>query len=435
QVLAGEVCRHLLSLSQAADPAILSLTLRVIFNCFNCMKDQMKVQLEVFLTSVHLRLGRGAQRPSGGKEAEELALESLLEFCREPALMADIYLNYDCDVQCTNLFEVRYQCYNMASTTLLPLDHCRLALEGLYAIVDSIARRCEDAPESSSAPTPPGGGGGGAAAPLAALVFGAHQGGQDNPALSSWGDASGSSPAASDWPGEGEEEGQGGPSSSADHEEDAAWLAAARQRTAEILRQRKRHKTLLALAAEHFNRDEGKGFVKYAQELGLLESGAMKKVDESLGFVKKTLVDFCCRGPEDKYPFNAQVLKAYCAQFDFKGKTFDQSLRFFLESFRLPGEAQCIDRLMEAFAKEFYAQNHEDARVCPFASTDGAFILAFSVIMLNTDLHNPQIKEEKRMKLAEFLRNNRGINDGQDLPEAYLSDIYSSIRDNEIQVH
>lgn len=36
---------------------------------------------------------------------EELALESLLEFSREPALMHDLYTNYDCDVQCTNLFD------------------------------------------------------------------------------------------------------------------------------------------------------------------------------------------------------------------------------------------------------------------------------------------------------------------------------------------
>lgn len=42
---------------------------------------------------------------SNGPEQQELALESLLEFTREPALMLDVYINYDCDVQCTNLFE------------------------------------------------------------------------------------------------------------------------------------------------------------------------------------------------------------------------------------------------------------------------------------------------------------------------------------------
>ena len=77
----------------------------------------MKVQLEVFLTSVHLRLLTPSQHPQingkGTKSSsytaslakEELALESLLEFCREPSLMEDLYTNYDCDVQCTNLFD------------------------------------------------------------------------------------------------------------------------------------------------------------------------------------------------------------------------------------------------------------------------------------------------------------------------------------------
>ena len=46
-------------------------------------------------------------------------------------------------------------------------------------------------------------------------------------------------------------------------------------------------------------------------------------------------------------------------------------------------------------------------------------MLAFSLIMLNTDLHNPSVKH--RMTKAEFIRNNRGINNGSDLPEEFLS--------------
>jgi Sec7-like guanine-nucleotide exchange factor len=59
---------------------------------------------------------------------------------------------------------------------------------------------------------------------------------------------------------------------------------------------------------------------------------------------------------------------------------------------------------------------------CLFVWTRGAdtaFVLAFSLIMLNTDLHNPNVKH--RMTKAAFLRNNRGINNGADLPEEFLS--------------
>jgi brefeldin A-inhibited guanine nucleotide-exchange protein len=78
---------------------------------------------------------------------------------------------------------------------------------------------------------------------------------------------------------------------------------------------------------------------------------------------------------------------------------------------------------MEKFA-ELYTRQNPDV----FASADTAFILAFSVIMLNTDLHNPNIKPEKRMTIESFIRNNRGISvDGGDLPDAYLEGIFRRI--------
>lgn len=52
--------------------------------------------------------------------------------------------------------------------------------------------------------------------------------------------------------------------------------------------------------------------------------------------------------------------------------------------------------------------------------------------MLNTDAHNPQVKN--RMTKSDFIRNNRGINDGEDLPEELLSSIYEEIQHNEIRM-
>lgn len=42
--------------------------------------------------------------------------------------------------------------------------------------------------------------------------------------------------------------------------------------------------------------------------------------------------------------FALEVLKEFTTLFDFTNKTFDESLRHYLNSFRLPGEAQKIDR-------------------------------------------------------------------------------------------
>ena len=81
--------------------------------------------------------------------------------------------------------------------------------------------------------------------------------------------------------------------------------------------------------------------------------------------------------------------------------------------FRLPGESQQIDRIMEAFAARYCEQNPR-----LFDERDTCYILCFSVIMLNTMLHNPNVKN--RPSLETFVKQNRGINSGKDLPRQML---------------
>ncbi|RHY35851.1 hypothetical protein DYB25_014257, partial [Aphanomyces astaci] len=71
-----------------------------------------------------------------------------------------------------------------------------------------------------------------------------------------------------------------------------------------------------------------------------------------------------------------------------------------------------------------------------FPSADVAFILSFSVIMLQTDLHNPSIPEDKKMSKEGFIRNNRGINNGDDLAADYLGPcgIYDRIKSTPISL-
>ena len=78
--------------------------------------------------------------------------------------------------------------------------------------------------------------------------------------------------------------------------------------------------------------------------------------------------------------------------------------------------------MMEKFAERFHSHNPG-----VFPSADTAFVLAFSVIMLNTDAHNPSIKQEKKMTKANFIGNNRGIANGGDLPPEFLGSVYDAI--------
>ncbi len=70
-----------------------------------------------------------------------------------------------------------------------------------------------------------------------------------------------------------------------------------------------------------------------------------------------------------------------------------------MSGFRLPGEAQKIDRLMEKFAERFVSCNSE-----AFKSADVAYVLAYSVIMLNTDAHNPQVKNKMSKQVRLMMK-------------------------------
>ncbi|KAL3131638.1 hypothetical protein ABBQ38_007935 [Trebouxia sp. C0009 RCD-2024] len=109
------------------------------------------------------------------------------------------------------------------------------------------------------------------------------------------------------------------------------------------------------------------------------------------------------------------------------GMQFDIAIRVYLDSFRLPGESQKINRIMESFGARYHMQ-------CPelFKNPDVVYILAYSTIMLNTDQHNSQVP--KKMTCTEFIRNNRGINGGDNLPQDFLTSLYDNISKNEIKI-
>lgn len=126
-------------------------------------------------------------------------------------------------------------------------------------------------------------------------------------------------------------------------------------------------------------------------------------------------------------PKNVEIMHAFVDYMNFRRTSIVDALRQFLQSFRLPGEAQKIDRFMLKFAERYIQHNPGT-----FANADTAYVLAFSIIMLNTDMHSMQVKN--RMTKAEFLRNNRGIDDGSDLPAEYLESIYEDIGREEIRM-
>ena len=87
----------------------------------------------------------------------------------------------------------------------------------------------------------------------------------------------------------------------------------------------------------------------------------------------------------------------------YVGQRIDKSLRRLLTHVRVPGEAQKIERIMEEFGRHYYSCNSKKSYinigqtncgmdVSRLTSPDSIVTLAFAIMMLNTDLHTPNIK-------------------------------------------
>lgn len=135
--------------------------------------------------------------------------------------------------------------------------------------------------------------------------------------------------------------------------------------------------------------------------------------------------------------FNQEVLELFLLKINFGGMTLDQAIRSLVRVFRLPGEAQQIDRILEKFAIVYFKQNNDSGNVThnsAIKSASVAYVLSFSILMLNTDLHNPSVARKEKMTLEEFIRNNRGINDGIDVPREHLEILYLRVKNEEIKM-
>lgn len=191
-----------------------------------------------------------------------------------------------------------------------------------------------------------------------------------------------------------------------------------------VLDEKRRLQKELNIAFDLFKQKPKKG-LQYLSEKGLLElnaSSVARFFSQYSEQLDKTQIGDYLGGEKD---FNVSVLHQYIDRIDLGNMDYDEAIRSFLNGFRLPGEAQKIDRIMEKFAARYL-----DCNPGKFANADTAFILGYAIIMLQTDLHNPNIKPEKKMTRDTFARQNRGIDDGKDLPREFLDGIYTRIKEN-----
>ncbi|XP_060163255.1 IQ motif and SEC7 domain-containing protein 1 isoform X7 [Globicephala melas] len=181
-----------------------------------------------------------------------------------------------------------------------------------------------------------------------------------------------------------------------------------------------------------FNKKPEKG-VQYLIERGFVPDtpvGVAHFLLQRKGLSRQMIGEFL--GNRQKQ-FNRDVLDCVVDEMDFSAMELDEALRKFQAHIRVQGEAQKVERLIEAFSQRYCICNPGVVR--QFRNPDTIFILAFAIILLNTDMYSPNVKPERKMKLEDFVKNLRGVDDGEDIPREMLIGIYERIRKRELETN
>ena len=136
-----DLSRAVLAVAPAGHPPVLAAVAATVLQLYMVMHSELKLQLEAFLRMVLLPLGEG--RGEIPQESQRIALECIVDLCRQPNFVPDLYMNFDCDLERPNLFE---ELTALLSRNAFPVNsplnatHL-LSLEGLLAVVAGIADR------------------------------------------------------------------------------------------------------------------------------------------------------------------------------------------------------------------------------------------------------------------------------------------------------
>uniref|UniRef100_A0A3P8ZT77 SEC7 domain-containing protein n=1 Tax=Esox lucius TaxID=8010 RepID=A0A3P8ZT77_ESOLU len=389
-------------------PEVFELSLSIFLTLLSHFKTHLKMQIEVFFKEIFLYI---LETSTSSFDHKWMVIQSLTRICADAQSVVDIYVNYDCDLNAANIFErlVNYLSkiaqgrvgHELGTTPAQELSLRKKGLECLVSILKCMVEWSNDQYVNPNSQT----------------SLGQEKPVEQDPSESTktpetinrYGSLNSLDSTASS--------GIGSYSTLMSGTDNAEQF--------EVLKQQKE---IIEQGIDLFNKKPKRG-IQYLQEQGMLGT---TPEDLAQFLHQEERLDSTQVGEfiGDNERLNKEVMYAYVDQMDFQGKDFVSALRLFLEGFRLPGEAQKIDRLMEKFAARYLECNQGQTE---FASADTAYVLAYSIIMLTTDLHSPQVKN--KMTKEQYIKMNRGINDSKDLPEEYLSAIYDEIAGKKIAMN
>ncbi|KAK4784611.1 hypothetical protein SAY86_018979 [Trapa natans] len=341
-------------------------------------RESLKGEIGIFFPLIVLRSLDGLDSPTTQKLC---VLRMLEKICKDPQMLVDVYVNYDCDLEAPNLFERMVTTLSKIAQGTQTTDPNSPAVSQMTSIKGSSLQCLVNM--------------------LKSLVdwekryHGSERSSRNSEFIG--------------------EESLVGQSMELNTQEDVS----------NNFEKTKAHKSTLEAAISEFNRKPVKG-IECLISNKLVESTPISVAQflrNTASLDKAMIGDYL--GQHEEFPL--AVMHAYVDSMKFSGMKFDIAIREFLKAFRLPGEAQKIDRIMEKFAERYCADNPD-----LFANAETAYVLAYAVIMLNTDAHNPMVWP--KMSKSDFIRINAMNNSELNAPTELLEEIYDSIVKEEIKM-
>eukprot|EP00727_Mastigamoeba_balamuthi_P014858 m51a1_g9999 putative brefeldin a-inhibited guanine nucleotide-exchange protein 2 (2110) ;mRNA; r:66982-74852 len=386
----------LLQTAVSPVPRVLRFSLSIFIELLRHFKEPLKNEIGVFFSNIFLRL---LESPNSTMQQKWMVLQLLHVVCKDPAQLADFYLNYDCDLQSTDIFErMVNDLSKIAQGTGAALDSWTspsqdmalrtLGLECLVMILKSLVDWSRDlsssaAAASASSEETTSDGAGTTTAPDAGGEQGSEEGGADSMVS----------------------------------ESELSHFQKLKKRKAAV----EEFKT-------RFNLAPRKG-IELAVKLGLVQDtpeaiGTFLR-DEITGLDKKVLGEYICGSK----PLSKAVLRAFTDRCSFTGLQLDEALREFLAMFLMPGEGQVVDRVMENFGARFFKDNPNDSH---FEDADAVYKLSFAIILLATDIHNPMVKN--KIKFTDWVKMvNKDL--AMNIEEPFLRAIHDRIAARKLELN
>ncbi|KAK9058254.1 hypothetical protein SSX86_023094 [Deinandra increscens subsp. villosa] len=366
----------LLRASVSHSPTIFQYATGIFAVLLLRFREGLKIEIGIFFPLIVLRTLENSEYPLNLKL---MVIRMLEKICKEPQMLIDLYVNYDCDLEAPNSFErmvttlsritqgtqdLDLNSANSIQTGTLKGSSLQCLVNVLKSLVDweKLRREAKQNKDKQS-------------------IY--------EEVLSE--------------------------DSTANNDDGLA----------DIFEKVKAQKSTIEAAISEFNRHpaRGIGFLTANKLVENTPTSVAQFLRHTSNLDKAMIGDYL--GQHDE--FSLSVMHAYVDSMNFSGMKFHTAIREFLKGFRLPGEAQKIDRIMEKFAERYCADNPG-----LFKSADTAYVLAYSVIMLNTDAHNPMVWP--KMSKSDFVRMNATNDPEECAPKLILEEIYDSIVKEEIKM-